>query len=67
MLDPITVSVLLTGAAKKVLDSLTSKASGQATEYSVMTTLNTGSPWGPVNGSPRGCWLATSHSKNPRD
>ena len=32
MLDPITVSVLLTAAARKVLDSLTSKASGQATD-----------------------------------
>jgi hypothetical protein len=31
-LDPITVSVLLTAAAKKVVDSLTSKASGQATD-----------------------------------
>lgn len=32
MLDSITVSVLLTAAAKKVLDSLTSKASGHVTD-----------------------------------
>lgn len=32
MLEPITVSVLLTAAAKKIIDSLTSKASGQATD-----------------------------------
>jgi hypothetical protein len=32
MAEPITASVLLTAAAKKIIDSLTSKASGQTTD-----------------------------------